>query len=169
MKNELLLRWLLITEQRRWVSVIGLLAGIALLASCWWLVPARAEQQLLQKEAIRQQLYYRQLLMPLREQPALQALQRRNQQMLANIVREGAPFSLYTLLQRSGGELEQWQPDRQDSQLQLWLSWPQLKLVFAYLAACEPAPALVSFHVQRKEDRLHATFHLVFDHEASLD
>jgi hypothetical protein len=168
MKNEILLRWLLMSEKLRWLSLAGLLTGIALLAGYIWLLPVYRQLHHLQHQVIQQQLRYQQILTPLRQQPALQALQMRNQQLLEEIVREGRPFSLHGLLQHSGGELEQWQPGRQDSQLQLWLEWPQLKALFAYLVACEPAPALTSFIVQRKADRLHATFHLAFDDENSV-
>lgn len=167
MKNEILLRWLLMSEKLRWLSMTGLLAGIVLLASYFWILPACRQLHQIQHQVIQQQQRYQKVLTSLRQQPALQALQMRNQQLLEEMVREGQPFSLYGLLQQSGGELEQWQPDRQDKQLQLWLAWPQLKALFAYLAVCEPAPALTSFIVQRKADRLHAIFHLAFDNETS--
>ncbi|GLR07817.1 hypothetical protein COO59_10395 [Mixta theicola] len=169
MKNEILLRWLLMPAKWRWLSLTGLLAGVVLLASYGWIAPAHGERQRLRDNTQQQLLRYQRLLAPLLRQPALQKLQLRNQQMLDDMVREGQPFSLYTLLQRSGGELEQWHPDRRDSQLKLWLDWSQLKQLFAYLVICEPAPALTSFVVQRKAERLHATFHLAFDDEIPLD
>lgn len=169
MKNEILLRWLLMAEKWRWLSLIGLLAGVILLAAQMCLVPAYREQHHWQDAVMQQRLRYQQLLAPLQQQPALQLVQKRNQQLLDEIVRKGEPFSLYALLQRSGGELEQWRPGPHDSQLQLWLEWPQLKRLFAYLNACEPAPVLTAFTVQHKAERLYATFHLGFDDELPVD
>lgn len=168
MENETLLRWLLMPVKWRWLTLIGLLAGVLLLANYGWIAPARDEQLRVQDRLQQQQQRYQQLLTPLLQQPALQTVQWRNQQMLEEIVRTGQPFSLYTLLQRSGGELEQWHPDQRNSQLALWLEWPQLKQLFAYLVICEPAPVLTSFMVQRKAERLYTTFHLAFDDEISL-
>ena len=169
MKNEMLLRWLSMAEKWRWLTLAGLLAGILLLACLLWLAPAWRQQRHQQAEALQQQQGYQQLLAPLRHLPALQAIQTRNQQLLDDMVRAGAPFSLYTLLQRSGGELDRWQPASRDSQLQLWLEWPQLRQLFAYLAACEPAPALKAFTVQHKAERLYATFQLELNDDASVN
>lgn len=168
MENETLLRWLLMPAKWRWLTLFGLLASVLLLANYGWIAPARHEQLRSQDRLQQQRQRYQQLLTPLLHQPALQTVQLRNQQMLEEIVRTGQPFSLYTLLQRSGGELEQWHPDQRNSQLGVWLEWPQLKQLFAYLVICEPAPMLTSFIVQRKAERLYATFHLAFDNEISL-
>lgn len=169
MDNENLLRWLLWPAKWRWLSLFGLLAGVGLLAGYGWITPAHGEQQRLEEKMQQQRLRYHRLLTPLWRQPALHAVEARNQQLLDDIVREGQPFSLYTLLQRSGGELAQWHPDRRDSQLEIWLDWTQLKQLFAYLAMCEPAPILTSFIVQRKAERLYAAFHLAFDDEMPVD
>ncbi|MGD8164067.1 hypothetical protein [Pantoea sp. FN0307] len=169
MNHDIVLRWLLMPAKWRWVSLMGLLTSVVLLAVYLWIAPARAGQLRLQDKTQQQQLHYQRLLAPLWQQPALQKIEMRNQQLLAEIVRQGQPFSLYTLLKHSGGELANWHPDRQTSQLELWLDWSQLKRLFAYLVSCEPAPILTSFIVQRKADRLHATFHLAFDNETPLD
>lgn len=169
MGNDTLVRWLLMPAKWRWLTLFGLVVGTGLLADYGWIAPARNEQQRIEKKWQQQQLRYHRLLAPLMQQPTLQALEMRNRQLLDDIVREGRPFSLYTLLQRSGGELEQWLPDRRDSQLALWLDWTQLKQLFAYLAICEPAPILTSFILQRKSERLYAAFHLAFDDETPVD
>jgi pilus assembly protein HofO len=169
MKNEFLLRWLLMSEMLRWLTLLGLLVAVTLTVSSLWITPVEAQLRQLQQETRQQQRHYRQRLTHLLNQSGLQQLQARNQQLLDEMVREGRPFSLYTLLQHSGSELDQWMPGDRESLLQLWLSWAQLKALFAYLIACEPAPTLNAFNVQRKEARLYATFHLAFDKPASLD
>ena len=169
MENEYLLRWLLLPTKWRWLSLLGLLAGTGGLASYGWIGPAQDEQQRTQEKAQQQQRRYRQLLAPLLQSPALQTVEARNRQLLEEMVREGQPFSLYALLQRSGGELEQWHPDRRDGRLELWLEWAQLKRLFDYLAACRPAPVLISFMVQPRANRLYAAFHLAFDDEIPAD
>ncbi|AUY23780.1 MAG: hypothetical protein E6X23_09545 [Mixta calida] len=169
MNNDFLLRWFALPEKLRWLSLLGLLLGLALIVHWLSITPARAQQQQARREAAQQRQQYQRQLTPLLRQPGLQSLELRNQQRLKEMVRDGEPFSLYTLLRRSGGELEQWRPGARESQLQLWLNWQQLKQLFAYLIACEPAPALTAFTVRRKDARLQATFHLAFDDEISRD
>ena len=169
MKNELLTRWLQLTEKWRWLSLFGLLAGATLAMAQFCLTPTYRAGLDWQKQAAQQQAHYQQRLAPLWQPPSLQALQARNQQLLDELVSKGEPFSLYTLLERSGGELDQWHPGAQESQFQLWLEWPQLKRLFSYLLACDPAPLLTSFIVQHKAERLYATFHLRFDHDHPVE
>ncbi|QHM77176.1 hypothetical protein C7M52_03172 [Mixta theicola] len=169
MENEFLLRWLLMAERLRWLSLPAVLLTMALAVNALWIGPLKAQLRQLQQETTLQQRQYRQRLTLLLNQAGLQQLQARNQQLLDEMVRAGRPFSLYTLLQRSGSELEQWLPGERESELRLWLSWPQLQALFAYLAGCEPAPLLNSFTVQRKEARLYATFYLAFEQQALLD
>ncbi|AUX91958.1 hypothetical protein [Mixta gaviniae] len=168
MKSELLLRWLLLPATLRWLSLAGVLFGVALATHRFAIVPARTQQQQAQHDARQQRQHYQHQLAALLQQSGLSQLQLRNQQQLEAMVRDGEPFSLYTLLQHSGGELEQWRPGGRESQLRLRLSWPQLKQIFAYLAACEPTPTVTAFTVQRQDARLHATFLLAFDDEISL-
>ncbi len=158
--NERVIRWLLAPRYVRWLSLLVLCMGsVALMALLCW-QPQRETQQKLSSEVRQQVQRYQALWRQLRQQPTLRHILLKNTQLNMQQQQTATLFSLATLLDQSGGELESWQPGEGKIELMLLVSWEQIQQVFAYFTTLTDTACLEHFIIQRHGERLRAHFTL---------